>query len=233
MSLDEIHLIAKQLEGEVQMYDALTREYGNGNREAVDLDEVREWSMRNLEVINKALFSIQKRRRDDFADKKARDDAINTLFYLKERITAIEKAAMVASPFRSVSPKGRDRQTAGAPSHNISKYGAGPSEGTAASAASPAARSQRDNERDNPFNQVIRVTDGAGQSHSKHEYGGEISGCSSAARRPDGTHAIEDPSYFSSLKEREEPYRTFDPRERSAGEDDKRITRSDLSKKPY
>ena len=58
MSLDEIHLIAKQLEGEVQMYDALTREYGNGNREAVDLDEVREWSMRNLEVINKALFSI-------------------------------------------------------------------------------------------------------------------------------------------------------------------------------
>ena len=40
------------------MYAALTREYSHGNREAVDLDEVREWSMRNLEVINKALFSL-------------------------------------------------------------------------------------------------------------------------------------------------------------------------------
>ena len=40
------------------MYDALTREFTNGNKEAVDLDEVREWCMRNLEVINKALFSL-------------------------------------------------------------------------------------------------------------------------------------------------------------------------------
>ena len=31
------------------MYDALTREYVNGNKEAVELDEVREWAMRNLE----------------------------------------------------------------------------------------------------------------------------------------------------------------------------------------
>ena len=108
MSIDEITLISKQLEGEVQMYDALTREYTNGNREAVDLDEVREWSMRNLEVINKALFSVQKKRREDFRDKVSRDDVINSLFYLRERITAIEKAAMMVSPFRSVSPKGRD-----------------------------------------------------------------------------------------------------------------------------
>lgn len=40
------------------MYDALTRENSYGNKQAVDLDEVREWSMRNLEILNKALFSL-------------------------------------------------------------------------------------------------------------------------------------------------------------------------------
>ena len=101
------------------MYYALVREVQNGNREAVDLDEVREWSMRNLELINKALFSFQKRRVEDCPSKEARDDAVNSLFYLKERITAIEKAAMTASPFRSISPKGRD----GANVDLVSKFG--------------------------------------------------------------------------------------------------------------
>ena len=58
MCMDDIISISRQLEGEVQMYDALTREFTNGNKEAVDLDEVREWRMRNLEVISKALFSL-------------------------------------------------------------------------------------------------------------------------------------------------------------------------------
>ena len=58
MSLEDISSVSRQLEGEVQMYDALTREYSHGNKEAVNLDEVREWCMRNLEVINKALFSL-------------------------------------------------------------------------------------------------------------------------------------------------------------------------------
>ena len=40
------------------MYDALIREYVSGNKQAVEPDEVREWSMRNLETINKALFSL-------------------------------------------------------------------------------------------------------------------------------------------------------------------------------
>ena len=66
MSLDDIASITRQLEGEVQMYDALTREYSHGNKEAVDIDEVREWGMRNLEVINKALFSVQKKLPEDF-----------------------------------------------------------------------------------------------------------------------------------------------------------------------
>lgn len=65
------------------MYDALTREYSNGNKEAVNLDEVREWGMRNLEVINKALFSLQKKCAEDLPDKKTRDDMIDALFYLK------------------------------------------------------------------------------------------------------------------------------------------------------
>lgn len=86
------------------MYDALTREYSHGNKEAVNLDEVREWGMRNLEVINKALFSVQKKLPEDFSDKHSRNDIINALFYLKERITSIEKTAMTAEPFRSVSP---------------------------------------------------------------------------------------------------------------------------------
>lgn len=69
------------------MYDALTREYSHGNHQAINLDEVREWSMRNLEVINKALFSLTKKHHDDFTDKKTRDDTINAVFYLKERIS--------------------------------------------------------------------------------------------------------------------------------------------------
>ena len=61
--------------------------------------------MRNLEVINKALFSLSKGRSEDYPDKKARDDATNAMFYLKERITAIEKAAMTAAgPAGSLTP---------------------------------------------------------------------------------------------------------------------------------
>ena len=45
-------------------------------------------------------------------DKQSRDDAINSLFYLKERITSVEQRTMTASPFRSLSPKARDGGTA-------------------------------------------------------------------------------------------------------------------------
>ena len=78
------------------MYDALTREYSHGNQQ-VDLDEIRSWSMRNLEVINKALFNLSKGHSDGSPDKKAREDATNAMFYLKERITEIEKAALTAA----------------------------------------------------------------------------------------------------------------------------------------
>jgi len=44
------------------MYDALMREFSGGNRQACDLDEVREWCMRNIESVNKLLFSIQNSR---------------------------------------------------------------------------------------------------------------------------------------------------------------------------
>jgi len=57
----------------------------------VDVDEVREWCVRNLELINKALFSFQKRRLEEFRDKQAREDAVNALYYLRERITTVER----------------------------------------------------------------------------------------------------------------------------------------------
>lgn len=120
------------------MYDALMREHLNGNKQAVDLDEVREWAMRNLETLNKALYSIQKNKSANRTDKKERDDAINLLFYLKERITQIEQKVMSASPFRSLSPKSRDVNN-------------GKSMGTT------SAASLRNDGRDNPFNQVVHV----------------------------------------------------------------------------
>ena len=82
------------------MYDALTREYNGGNKDAVDLDEVREWSIRSLEAVNKAVLSLQKRcDGSEFANKLAKEDCVNSLFYLKDRITNIEKAASQVSPF--------------------------------------------------------------------------------------------------------------------------------------
>lgn len=57
----------------------------------MDVDEVREWCVRNLELINKALFSFQKRRLEEFRDKQAREDAVNALYYLRERITTVER----------------------------------------------------------------------------------------------------------------------------------------------
>lgn len=46
---------------------------------------------------------------DDFGSKQMRDECVNSLFYLKERITSIEKSAMTVNPFRSISPKNRER----------------------------------------------------------------------------------------------------------------------------
>ena len=170
--MEDISTVTKQLEGEVQMYDALTREFCNGNREAVDLDEVREWAMRNLEVINKALFGLSKRGRvEDCPDKKTRDETISALFYLKERITTIEQKAMTANPFRSLSPKSRDQ----ASRFNQQSIG-----------TTSAASVSRHDGRDNPFNQVQNV---ASSRVSRRP-----SDCDSDARR------TIDP-YFNSVKE--------------------------------
>ena len=119
------------------MYDALIREYVSGNKQAVEPDEVREWSMRNLETINKALFSLSQRKNDaDYSDKRSRDDAISSLFYLKERITSIEQKAMTVSPFRSLSPKSRENDT----------------KITGRSIGTTSAATVHLDERENPFN---------------------------------------------------------------------------------
>ena len=225
MSLEDVTNISRQLEGEVQMYDALTREYTHGNKQAVELDEVREWGMRNLEVINKALFSLHKKCADEFPDKKSRDNMINSLFYLKERITAIEKTAMTAEPFRSVSPKGKAVSSAHDGGNNLTKFGQ--------SMGTTSAASIRQEGRDNPFNQVVHVVGSASRSKGgPGEYtpnaNDNVSHCSSAVRR------INDPSYFSNMKDNtanNKEYRTYDNR-RDENEED-RITRSDLAKQPF
>ena len=97
--------------------------------------------MRNLETINRALFSFQKGKVDDCQSKQARDDAVNSLFYLKERITAIEKAAMTAVPFNSLSPKGHDNRDL------QQKFGQSINTTSAASLVIP-----NQDGRENPFN---------------------------------------------------------------------------------
>lgn len=175
------------------MYDALTREYSHGNKEAVELDEVREWGMRNLEVINKALFSLHKKCSEEFPDKKSRDNMINSLFYLKERITSIEKTAMTAEPFRSVSPKGKASSTNNLDANNLTKFGQ--SMGTTSAAS-------RQDGRDNPFNQVVHVAAAdRGSASRRGEYtpnvnADNVSHCSSSAVR-----RINEPSYFSNVKD--------------------------------
>lgn len=169
------------------MYDALVREYAGGNKEAVELDEVREWSIRSLETISKALFSIKSKRGADFSDKKTKDDAINLLFYLKERITSIEQRIMSANPFRSLSPKSRDMNTIG-----------GKSIGTTSAASG----------RDNPFNQVVHVNgemshcESAARKKSSDNYYNSVK--DNHSRAGDTLPAGDE-------------YRTFDQRKRSSG----------------
>ena len=62
-ALGEVAPLATQLEGEIKMYDSLVREVIDcGNPDAVSLDEVREWSMRSIEAINRAVFDLSKAR---------------------------------------------------------------------------------------------------------------------------------------------------------------------------
>ena len=78
MTIEEIGSFTRKLQSEVQMYDSLTREYTHGNHHVIDLDEVKQWAMRNLESINKALYCLQKWYTvDDYPDKRSRDEAIN------------------------------------------------------------------------------------------------------------------------------------------------------------
>ena len=57
---DEVSNVIRQVQSEVQKYDAITRETMHGNKAAVDMEDVREWSMQKLEVLNKALFVMNK-----------------------------------------------------------------------------------------------------------------------------------------------------------------------------
>lgn len=84
----------------------------------VDLDEVREWLNRTLELINRQLFDInQSRGKDinyDLDTQTEREDSVHQLCYYKQRLSEIEDKIHMSNPFKSRSPKHlrfRDAQT--------------------------------------------------------------------------------------------------------------------------
>ena len=50
----------RQIQSEVQKYDAITRENMHGNKVAIDMEDVRDWSMRKIETLNRAIFVMNK-----------------------------------------------------------------------------------------------------------------------------------------------------------------------------
>lgn len=102
---DEVSGIIKQVQEEVQKYDAATRESIHGNKVAIDMEDVREWSMRKTEVLNRALYVTNKTHQDEWQSTEARNDIIDSLHYLKQRVGEIEAKAMQPNTFRSVSPR--------------------------------------------------------------------------------------------------------------------------------
>lgn len=131
---------------------------------------------------------------------------------------------MTASPFRSVSPKGKDTSNQ---QDVVNKFGQ--------SMGTTSAASLRQDGRDNPFNQVVHVASSASRRENRNDYtpvaGETVSGCSSAIRR------MNEPSYFSNIKENnsqaQDAYRTYDPRRDGDGNDpeaDDHISRSEYIK---
>ena len=156
---DEVSGIIKQVQSEVQKYDAATRETMHGNRAAADMEDVREWSMRKIEILNKALYVVKKTHQDEWQSKEARSDIIDSLYYLKQRVGEIEAKAMQPGTFRSASPQTTTTEF---------ERGRGHREGSPGSTIKstphyPASRSKNDTlrnnpgEREDPFNRVVTV----------------------------------------------------------------------------
>ena len=89
---EDVSNIIRQVQAEVQKYDAMTRESSHGNKVALAMEEVREWSMRKLETLNKALYVIK--GTDDRENRGQYNDIVDSLHYLKQRVCEIEKQAM-------------------------------------------------------------------------------------------------------------------------------------------
>ena len=58
----------------------------------LSIEEVLDWSMRKLETLNKALYVMK--GADDRENRGQRNDIIDSLHYLKQRVCEIEKKAM-------------------------------------------------------------------------------------------------------------------------------------------
>ena len=70
----------------------MTRELAHGNKVVLSIEEVLDWSMRKLETLNKALYVMK--GADDRENRGQRNDIIDSLHYLKQRVCEIEKKAM-------------------------------------------------------------------------------------------------------------------------------------------
>ena len=66
---DEIELFTGKLQSEVKMYDSLARELSLGNRDAVDVEDIKDWASRNLEQIKKILYTVRRANDDEFASR--------------------------------------------------------------------------------------------------------------------------------------------------------------------
>ena len=165
--VEEVSGIIKQVQNEVQKYDAVTRESMHGGKTAIDMEEVREWSMRKIEILNKALFVMNKTHLEEWPNKEARNDIIDSLYYLKQRVGEIEAKAMQVSTFRSVSPqtmttenleRGRD-QREGSPGSTVRSTPHYPQ-----SRSKNDTLKKHDNEREDPFNRVVTVNGESGRN---------------------------------------------------------------------
>ena len=131
----------------MQKYDALTRESSHGNKVALAMEDVRDWSMRKLEMLNKALYVIK--GTDERENRGQRSDIIDSLHYLKQRVYEIEKKAILLQSARGNSP----------PTPNDFRKDHNDR---------PSSRTQNDQyeakgqTRDDPFNRVVTV---GGESH--------------------------------------------------------------------
>lgn len=188
MVADEARSVEKQLESEVQLYEAIAK----GASTAEERTEVSEWAERALAMVSRAILSVSPSKAPGL-DTRTREQSLDSLCYLKERITAVE-GILVQSRDRAdaVSPR------LAASNLDTARY--------AQSARTPAAtKSQRNddglfsNGKDSNAREAYKTYDqrdhsaGGGATQFQSQYGRELSEKYEAARRRDPPQSARDP----------------------------------------